>query len=91
MFVNRKFHRMMRPLRSPDLTPFDFFLWDHVKSVAYQNNERNIQELKENITLKSPNLQNISLIGFRVHASRVGRCLHVDGSHLRIHYDFVLF
>lgn len=62
MFVNRKFHRMMRPLGSPDLTPLDFFLWEHVKSVAYQNNERNIQELKENITLKSPNLQYIYIL-----------------------------
>lgn len=91
MFLNRKFHRTMRPLRSQDLTPLDFFLWDHVKSVAYKNNERSIQELKVYITLKSPNLQKISLIGFRVRASRVGRCLHVDGGHLKIHYDLVMF
>jgi hypothetical protein len=63
MFLKRKFHRIMRPLRSPDLTPLNFLLWGHMKSVAYQNNERTIQELKENITLKPPNLQKISLMG----------------------------
>jgi hypothetical protein len=66
-------------------------LWDHVKSVAYQNNKRTIQELKENITLKSPKLQKTSLIGVRPQASRVGRCSNVDGSHLKIQHDLVMF
>jgi hypothetical protein len=37
------------PPRSPDLTPLDFFLWSHLKSVAYGNRPRSIAELQDNI------------------------------------------
>ena len=37
------------PARSPDLTPLDFFLWGHVKSVVYVNPENTRQELNERI------------------------------------------
>ena len=38
------------PLRSPDLTPCDFFLSGHVKSQVYQHRPANLQELKAAIT-----------------------------------------
>lgn len=37
------------PPRSCDLTPLDFFLWGYVKSMAYCNNPKTINELQENI------------------------------------------
>ena len=37
------------PPRSPDLTPLDFFLWRHVKSVVYINPVNTRQELIEQI------------------------------------------
>ncbi|KAJ4450069.1 hypothetical protein ANN_01476 [Periplaneta americana] len=35
--------------KSPDLTPLDFFLWGHLKSVVYSNRPRKLDELQENI------------------------------------------
>ncbi|KAJ4444914.1 hypothetical protein ANN_06713 [Periplaneta americana] len=35
--------------KSPDLTPLDFFLWGHFKSVVYSNRPRKLDELQENI------------------------------------------
>lgn len=37
------------PPRSPDLTPPDFFLWGYLKHKVYNNNPKNIDQLKENI------------------------------------------
>ena len=37
------------PPRSCDLTPCDFFLWGHLKSLVYANKPRNINDLKEEI------------------------------------------
>ena len=37
------------PLRSPDLSPPDFFLWGALKRKAYANKPRTIQELENNI------------------------------------------
>jgi len=38
------------PLRSPDLSPLDFFLWEYIKNIVYAEKIRNIQHLQENIT-----------------------------------------
>ena len=37
------------PLRSPDLTPLDFFLWGHLKSRVYMNRPDNLDDLKARI------------------------------------------
>ncbi|CAK9831720.1 Transposable element Tc3 transposase [Anthophora retusa] len=37
------------PPRSCDLTPLDFFLWGHVKSLVYSNNPQTVVDLKANI------------------------------------------
>jgi len=39
-----------RPLRSPDLTKPDFFLWGHMKNNVYSSKPRNLEELRFNIT-----------------------------------------
>jgi len=38
------------PPRSPDLSPFDFFLWWYIKNIVYAETIRNIQHLQERIT-----------------------------------------
>ncbi|GJQ81157.1 hypothetical protein Trydic_g23329 [Trypoxylus dichotomus] len=40
-------HRMRIGLssRSPDLTPLDFFLWDHLKNKVYVNRSNNMEGL----------------------------------------------
>ncbi|GBP11582.1 Solute carrier organic anion transporter family member 1A1 [Eumeta japonica] len=37
------------PLRSPDLSPMDFFLWGYLKTKVYETNPWSIDELTENI------------------------------------------
>ncbi|KYQ46369.1 hypothetical protein ALC60_14791, partial [Trachymyrmex zeteki] len=37
------------PPRSPDLTPLDFFLWGHLKSVVYKTPPENINDLRQRI------------------------------------------
>jgi len=33
-------------LRSPDVTPLDFFLWGHIKTNIYKANGRDLDDLK---------------------------------------------
>jgi hypothetical protein len=35
------------PLRSPDLTPLDFFLWSYVKNIVYQFKISDFQHLED--------------------------------------------
>ena len=48
------------PPRSCDLTPLDYFLWSHIKSLVYTNKPATLGELRANIereiTAVSPNL-----------------------------------
>jgi hypothetical protein len=37
------------PVRSPDLTPLDFFLWEYLKSKVYNNRLTNLEDLKQRI------------------------------------------
>lgn len=39
------------PPRSPDITPLDFFLWGHLKTVVYKNPPLNLDDLKNKINL----------------------------------------
>ena len=49
----KNFAMMMHPFywppRSPDLTPLDFFLWGHVKTIVYATNPRSLEDLKAKI------------------------------------------
>ena len=35
------------PSRSPDLTPRDFYLWSHIKSIVYSEEIASCEQLKE--------------------------------------------
>ena len=37
--------------RSPDLTPLDFFLWGYVKQKVYQQNIKDLNDLRQSITV----------------------------------------
>lgn len=45
-FGNRLISTGLWPLRSPDLTPPDFFLWGALKGRVYNDNPQTIDELK---------------------------------------------
>ena len=38
------------PPRSPDLTPLDFYLWGHIKSLVYVKNYENLTDQKSFIS-----------------------------------------
>ena len=42
-------NRIAWPLQSPDLTPLDFFLWDHVKGEVYSVPIKSLNHLKSRI------------------------------------------
>jgi hypothetical protein len=42
--------RNLRPPRSPDLAPPDFYLWGAAKSAVYRDRPRTLNELKTTIT-----------------------------------------
>ena len=44
------------PPRSCDLTPLDFFLWDHFKSLVYANKPATLDDLKDNIQREIANV-----------------------------------
>ena len=37
------------PARSPDLSPYDFFLWGYLKEKVFKHRPRSLEDLKERI------------------------------------------
>lgn len=69
------------PARSPDLSPLDFFLWGHLKSVVYKEKPNDLEQLKTRITraiqeITPEQLQN-SVKSVR---DRLAHCQAVNGS-----------
>ncbi|GFR26771.1 uncharacterized protein TNCT_536051 [Trichonephila clavata] len=48
-FDDRVNCKRLWPLRSPDLSILDFFLWRYLNNVTFRNNPQNLDELKSNI------------------------------------------
>jgi len=72
------------PLRSPDLSAPDFFLWGYLKEKVYINKPRTLEELKTNIqeqiALITPEtLQKV----MENSMQRAYSCLNCNGSHLQ--------
>lgn len=67
------------PARSPDMTPLDFFLWGHLKSVVYKTPVGSLEELEHRITdvcrqITPEQLQNVrqSFVSRLYHCQEVG-------------------
>jgi transposase len=74
------------PPRSPDLTPLDYYLWGHLKSVVYQTRPRNKEELKERIRNECSQITEETLR--RVNDScrhRIEMCCEKEGGHFEQH------
>lgn len=50
------------PPRSPDITPLDYFLWGHLKTVVYANPPINIEDLKNKIIIACSELTQDQII-----------------------------
>ena len=69
------------PPRSPDLTPLDFFLWGHLKSVVYTNRPRTVQALRENIEHACAQITPCVLRRVaQTMQKRVAKCIQVNGA-----------
>ncbi|XP_025194313.1 uncharacterized protein LOC112593936 [Melanaphis sacchari] len=50
------------PPRSPDITPLDYFLWGHLKTVVYANPPINLEDLKNKIIIACSELTEDQII-----------------------------
>ena len=51
----------MWPPRSPDLNPCDFYLWSHLKSMAYNPLPKTLDDLKANIEGEIENISHVEV------------------------------
>ncbi|KAK3853879.1 hypothetical protein Pcinc_039602 [Petrolisthes cinctipes] len=76
------------PARSQDLTPLDFYLWGHMKSLLYNKKintrEEFIHQIKEtaNMIKKKPSVLRKATVSV---LDRARKCIAADGSHFE--YD----
>lgn len=69
------------PARSPDLTPLDYFLWGHLKSVVYSSQPHSIDDLKERIHNECQKITSNTFAKIRGEFyNRLGYCLIVNGA-----------
>lgn len=71
------------PPRSPDLSPVDFYLWGHIKSLVYSRPVHNRQELRDRIELSFQQLGNEVIRATTGEMERrVFKCLEQNGGHI---------
>jgi hypothetical protein len=69
-------------LRSPDLTPFDFFLWGHIKNNVNKTPIKDMAELKMRIDKEIKLISKETLCNvFSNISKRMDLCISVDGDH----------
>ena len=71
------------PPRSCDLTPLDFFLWLHIKSLVYANKPAILDDLKDNIQREIANIP-VEMCARVVEnwVQRIDRCKRARGGHM---------
>lgn len=86
-FANRWIGRggpVLWPPRSPDLTPLDYYLWGHMKSLVYSNKPQTREELIQNIMVAAASIRNDPDTLQRATSSIIRRariCCEVAGGH----------
>jgi hypothetical protein len=60
-FDDRIISKNLWPLRSPDLTPPDYFLWGYLKQGVYSNRPQTIEELIQNTEVSILNISKDTL------------------------------
>ena len=70
--------------RSPELTPLDFFLWEHLKNVVYLLPCEDLAELKSRIYDEIKSISQKTLYDVFSHISkRINLCVSVDSGHFQ--------
>ena len=71
------------PPRSCDLTPLDFFLWGHIKSLVNANKPATLDDLKDNIQHEIANVPvEMSARVVENWVQRIDRCKRARGGHM---------
>ena len=72
-----------QPHRSCDLTPLDFFLWGHIKSLVYANKPATLDDLKDNIQHEIANVP-VEMCARVVEnwVQRIDRCKRARGGYM---------
>jgi hypothetical protein len=72
------------PPRSPDLSSCDFYLWAYLKVKVYENNQKKIDELKENIrrSIEAIDIDVLRKISLNV-ISHAKKCVEAQGGHFQ--------
>jgi len=74
----------LRPRRSPDLTPPEYFLWRYLKGRVYRNKPRTTDTLKANNTEEIQTVTSDVLVRPSQNMSRrVQSCLDANGGHFQ--------
>ena len=82
-FKDRLIDSKLWPPRSPDLTPYDFWLWGYLKSRVYNPIPSNLDELKRNIEreIKKINETDLEAVFFEFE-KRCVSVLDLKGGHV---------
>jgi hypothetical protein len=71
------------PPRSPDLTPLDFFLWDYVNNIVYQEKIADLRTLRHRITEAVATVTEVTLVNtWREIEYRFDVCRATNGAHI---------
>jgi hypothetical protein len=74
------------PLRSPYLTPLDFFLWGYIKDLVYQTKVRDVAKLRDRITAACETVTPVMLQNtWREVEYRFDICRATKGAHVEIY------
>jgi len=73
---------VLRPARSPDLSPLDYFLWRHLKSKVYATKPYNLEDLRNQIVHEASliTLEQISNVMNNLYKRSI-HCRTVEESH----------
>lgn len=82
-WIGRGSPEIQWPARSPDLTPCDFWLWGHMKSLIYQTQPANLDELKRRIfECVSDITPETRMKALHEFATRLKKCVDNRGKHI---------
>ena len=72
------------PPHSPDLSSFDFYLWETLKQKVYVSNPHNLDQLKENIANAIRRITRVELQAVSANVvKRAQKCIDVNGEHFQ--------
>ena len=81
--LSREMVRSEWPPRSCDLTPLDFFLWGHIKSLVYANKPETLGDHKDNIQREIANvLVKMCARVVKNWVQTIDRCKRARGGHM---------